>query len=232
MTITARNNTPAARAAQLDQPQRAPVVYTQDQLRHRRRAGLLHRYTRAFDLTAEVAAIVSPLAARMSYLSRPGACWREVDALTAAVHELTHVVVGLIAERDARRKTAHLPYEKRAYAVRRLVDLAERPALPEIDDDALASGAWAATLIAIAEPYSGQLADLLAHALPPGATRGVRSASERLEAGLRVVDTAALTLDRLLDRAERSREQRRRQTPPPTETERARAELAALGIDS
>ncbi|MEZ0341760.1 hypothetical protein ACAG25_17475 [Mycobacterium sp. pV006] len=231
MTITARNNTPAARAAQLDQPQRAPVDYTQDELRQRRRAGLLHRYTRAFDLTAEVVAIVSPLAARASYLP-PGACWREADAVAAAVHELTHVVVGLIAERDARRKTAHLPYEKRAYAVRRLVDLAERPALPEIGDDALASGAWAATLIALTEPYRAQLADVLAHALPPGATRGARSASERLEAALRVVDTAALTLDRLLDRAERGREQRRQQAPPPTDTERARAELATLGIDT
>ncbi|MGV7394714.1 hypothetical protein PJJ85_30045, partial [Mycobacterium kansasii] len=76
-------------------------------------------------------------------------------------HELTHVVVGLIAERDARRKTAHLPYEKRAYAVRRLVDLDERPALPEIDDDALDSGQWAATLIALTDPYRAQLADVL-----------------------------------------------------------------------
>lgn len=232
MTAFKHYGTPAHRASRLDQPQRAPVVYPQDELRQRRRAGLLHRYGGAFDLTAEVAAIVSPLAARMTYLPRPGACWREVDALTAAVHELAHVVVGLIAERDARRKTAHLPYEKRAYAVRRLVDLAERPALPEIDDDALDSGRWAATLIALTEPYSAQLADVLAHALPPGATRGARSASERLEAALRVLDNAALMLDRLLDRAERSREQRRQQTPPPSETERARAELAALGIDT
>lgn len=232
MTITARNKTPAHRVSRLDQPQRAPVVFTQDELRRRRRVYLPNRYTRAFDLTDEVAAIVSPLARRVAALPRPGACWREVDALTAAVHELAHVVVGLIAERDARRKTAHLPYEKRAYAVRKLVDLAERPALPEIDDDALASGAWTATLVALTEPYSTQLADVLAHALPPGATRGARSASERLEAALRVVDTAALRLERLLDRADRSREQRRRQTPPPTETERARAELAALGIDT
>ncbi|WP_342314590.1 hypothetical protein LIX17_06800 [Mycobacterium avium subsp. hominissuis] len=232
MTAFKHYGTPAHRASRLDQPRRAPVVYSQGELRQRRRAGLLHRYTRAFDLTAEVAAIVSPLAARATYLPRPGACWREVDAVAAAVHELTHVVVGLIAERDARRKTAHLPYEKRAYAVRRLVDLAERPALPEIDDDALASGAWAATLIALTEPYRAQLADVLAHALPPGATRGARSTSERLEAALRVVDTAAQTLDRLLDRAERSREQQRQQTPPPTETERARAQLAALGIDA
>lgn len=229
MTIAARNNTYAARARQRPQP--APV-YSQTEQRRRRRVYLPNHYTGTFDVAAEVAAICQPLAARVSYLPRPGACWREVDALTAATHELAHVVVGLIAERDARRKTAHLSYDKRGRSVRALVDLAERPALPEIADEALTSGDWAATLVGLVQPYTAQLADMLAHAVPPGGTRGALSASERLEAALRLVDAAALSLDRLLDRAERSFEQLAREHTGPTPTDKARAELAALGIDA
>lgn len=229
MTIAASNNTPAAKAAQRPQP--APV-YSQDEQRRRRRVYLPNHYTGTFDVAAEVAAICEPLAARLSYLPRPGACWREVDALTAAAHELAHVVVGLIAERDARRKTAHLSYDKRGRSIRALVDLAERPALPEIADGALASGDWVATLVALVSPYTAPLADVLTHAMPPGSTRGALSASERLEAALRVLDAAALSLDRLLDRAERSRGERARVNTDPTPTDTARAELAALGIDA
>lgn len=235
MTITAHNNTPAARAAQLDQPQRAPVVYSQDELRRRRRARMTLRYDGTFDLTAEVDAICSPLARRVAQLPRPGACWRDVDAVADAVHEAVSVVVGLVAQRDASRKTAHLSGqpEKRAYAVRKLVDLAERPQLPEIADDALASGDWTATLVALVEPYSAALSDVLARALPPGSTRGARSASERLEAALRVVDNAATSLERQLDRAERSRQQQHRESARQTKTNNdIRAELAALGIDT
>ncbi|MCV7223637.1 hypothetical protein [Mycolicibacterium elephantis] len=228
MTIAARNNTPAAGAGQRPQP--APV-HSQDEQRRRRRVYLPNHYTGTFDVAAEVAAICEPLARRVADLPRPGACWREVDALVAAAHELAHVAVGLIAERDARRKTAHLSYDKRGRSVRALVDLAERPALPEIGDHALASGDWPATLVALVQPHTAPLSDVLAQAMPPGSTRGTRTASERVEAALRVLDAAALSLDRLLDRADRSRAERSRPAPM-TDTDKARAELAALGIDA
>lgn len=58
MSVMARNNTPAAREAR--RPRRAPV-YTQAELRQRRRTGLLHTYGGRWSLTAEVAAICDPL---------------------------------------------------------------------------------------------------------------------------------------------------------------------------
>ena len=70
MTVKARNNTPAHRAAQ--RPQRAPV-YTQDQLRDRRRTGLLHTYGGRLSLTAEVGAIYEPLARQVAVALRPAA---------------------------------------------------------------------------------------------------------------------------------------------------------------
>lgn len=225
MTIKARNNTPAALASRGG----APIVYSQDQLRQRRRAGLLHRYGGDFDLAAEVAAICSPLADRVAVSLRPVAVRRDVDDLADAVHELVSVAVGLIAERDARRKTAHLSYDTRGRSIRALVDLAERPTLPEIDAAALADGQWVAQLVAMAEPYSEQLSDVLRTAVPPGATRGARSASERLEAALRVVDAAAAAIER----NEKMRvAHSRRSSTGPSPTDRARAELAALGIDA
>lgn len=227
MTIRAQNRTPAALASQLPQP--APIVYTQDQLRERRRAGLLHRYGGDFDLAAEVTAICEPLVERVAASPRPVAARRDVDDLADAVHELVSVAVGLIAERDARRKTAHLSYDTRGRSIRALVDLAERPKLPEIDAAVVVNGQWVAQLVALAEPYSEQLSDVLRTAVPPGATRGARSASERLETALRRVDAAAAALDR--NEKMRASHSRNRASAAPSPTDRARAELAALGID-
>jgi hypothetical protein len=195
MTVRARNNTPPHRAAQ--RPQRAPV-YTQAQLRDRRRTGLLHTYGGRFSLTTEVSAICDPLAQRVAAAPRPAIYWRPVDDLTVAVHGSVHAVVGLLAERDAQRRTAHLGVDVRGRSIRALVDLAERPKLPEIGDEALVTGSWAATLTGLAEPYSAELADLLGRAL-------TTVVSDRLLAALRGVDRAALALERRLDRDEQAR---------------------------
>lgn len=84
-----------------------------------------------------------------------------------------------------------------------------------------------AALVEMVAPVDSPLADLLAHAFPPGAPalRGQLSRSEKLDALLReTVDRAALSLERALDRAEKP-------TPAPTARPDPRAELAALGID-
>lgn len=221
MTITARNNTPAYRAAQRPQ---CPPVYTQADLRERRRTGLLHSYGERWSLTAEVAAICDPLAQRVAAAPRPAGYWRSVDDVALAVHGLVHAVVGLLAEADAQRRTRHLGVDVRGRSIRALVDLAERPKLPEIGDDALTAGTWSATLILLAEPYSAELADLLGRAL-------TTVVSDRLRAALRDVDLAALELERRLDRDEHARAAKPTKTIP-TATDQARAELAALGIDT
>ena len=122
-------------------------------------------------------------------------------------------------------------YTAAGFAIRKLCHLAERPTLPEISDDMLVSGEWAATLVNLVSPYADELADLLGAAWPPGhdALRGQRSASERVEAALRGIDTADLSLQRVLDRAERSLAERRRQPTGPTEADKT-GELAELGI--
>lgn len=213
-------NTPAHRAARYPEPVRH---YGQAELRERRRANLLHTYGGRWSLTVEVAAICTPLAQRVAVVPNPAGYWRSVDGVALAVHGLVHTVVGLIAERDARRKTAHLGVDERGRSIRALVDLAERPALPEMTDDALAAGTWPASLVLLAEPYSADLADLLGRAL-------TTAASDRLAGSLRDVDAAALVLARRLDNDEQARARRADKPAAPTETDRARAELAALGI--
>jgi hypothetical protein len=66
--VMARNNTPAARAAQ-----RPVRVYTHAELRDRRRAALLHTYGGGWSPTAKVGAICAPLAERIADMSRPAA---------------------------------------------------------------------------------------------------------------------------------------------------------------
>ncbi|MGV7633067.1 hypothetical protein PJI23_11120 [Mycobacterium kansasii] len=94
--------------------------------------------------------------------------------------------------------------------------------MPEIGDEALVSGTWPATLMLLAEPYAAELAELLGNAL-------TTAVSDRLYAALRDVDRAALALERRLDRDQQARAAKPTKTTP-TETDRARAELAALGI--
>lgn len=69
MSVKARNNTPAARAAR--RPRGAPV-YTQAELRQRRRTGLLHTYGGRWSLTAEVAAICGSAGPARHRRAEPG----------------------------------------------------------------------------------------------------------------------------------------------------------------
>jgi len=117
-------------------------------------AGLTHTYGGRFSLTTEVGAICEPLAERVAPAPNPAAYWRAVDDVALAVHGLVHASVGLLVQADAERRTAHLGADDRGRSIRALVDLAPRPKLPEITDEQLAAGSWAATLVTLAEPYS------------------------------------------------------------------------------
>lgn len=237
MSAIRRYGTPAyiASQVQVHQRQRPPRRYSQAELRQRRRAGMtVGHYSRDWSLAREIADVVGPLARRIATADRParfGHSQASVPWLAEAVHELVSTVVGWLAEADARRKTAHLAAElgKRRYAMQKLIDLAQRPALPEVTDAMLTDGSWASALTALADGIDAAFSDLLACAWPPGAAglRGRDSRSEQLARLLgRTIDHAALELEHRLDRDEQADHRQTTQTAD----ERARAELAALGV--
>jgi hypothetical protein len=205
------------------------VKFGQDEKRQRRRQHLVVAYDGAFSLADEVAAITGPLARRVTDRPDPLVFRRWVIEFADAVHEAASTVVSWVAEIDARRVTEHLAAEpgKRTYAIRKIVDLAQRPALPELSDTALTTGRWPAGLVTMVEPVSVQLSDLLARAFPPNddRLRGTVSRSELVVELLReTIDRAALALNRRLDWAE-SQPAPRRSAPAD-----AIAELADLGV--
>jgi hypothetical protein len=224
-----RYGTPAYLASQPGAPKRPPRRYSQPELRKRRRAGMTTaHYSGSFSLAREIAEVVNPLARRVAAAPRPGRFGLPVTWMAEYAHELVGTVVGWLAEADARTRTAHLAAEpgKRKFAMQKLIDLAQRPVLPEITNAALADGSWAAALTALADGVDAGLADMLARAYPPNAAglRGRTSRSEQLARLLgRTLDHAALELERRLDSADSNPE------PTPAKTD-PRAELAALGV--
>lgn|GEM_PF-2065134 len=181
-------------------PEPTPLepVYTQDQLRERRRKWLPVVYRGDFDLAAEVGTIVGPLAAQMAVLPEPVAVRFKVDEIADAVHELVSTIVGMLAESRFLGTDAH---DRVVQTVR---DLAQRPREPQISDEKLSTGRWAVLLVKHVTPHSHDLSEFLGRALPPNhpQLKGT-SASERLEAALRVLDTAALDLERLIPKVAR-----------------------------
>lgn len=170
-------------------PAQTPKGESQDVQRHRRRHWLRVHYDNRFDLAAEIGAIVGPLAAEISYLPHPLSMRGDVEDLADAVHELLSGVVGMLAE------SRHLDATARIRTSNAVRDLAQRPHEPQITDDEIIDGTWAQTLITHVSPFTGDFATFLGRALPPR-TVGLTgpSASERLEAALRVLDYAALTV--------------------------------------
>lgn len=232
--VIARRGTFAALAARRPQPRRR---YSRAEHRDRRRNGLpAAHYDGTWSLAAEIADVVTPLAVQIANDARPTRFMRgtiTVPDLAEAAHELVGVAVGWVAEADARAKTAHLAGEpgKRRAAITLMVDLAPRPALPEITDEDVASGAWAVALTEMSEAVDVAFSDLLGRSQPPGAAalRGQPSRSDLLARQLReTIDRAAWALERRLGRDDSGH---RRHTDQTT-ADRARAELAALGIDT
>ncbi|TSD98880.1 hypothetical protein FOV72_03755 [Gordonia rubripertincta] len=232
MTIRTRSLTAldAAHARRNPRPATPPPTYSQAELRDRRRKHLPVTYDGRFDLTEEIRAIVGPLADRVATDPHPLAFAVQVDDVVVAVAGSVRTLAVLLAEREARRRTASVPVSHRGAAVRALVALADKPADPEITDDDIHSGRWAAILTEHAATYSTDLADYLAHAIPPGQTRGLLSISEQTEGALREIDTAAVNLARRLAYVENLRAQTRDTGTSSTEADRARETLASLGI--
>lgn len=175
-------------------PEAPAPVYTQDQLRQRRRQGFFVEYRADFDLAAEVGAIVAPLAAQVAVLKRPLAVRRRADLVADAVHEVLSAVVGMLAE------SRHLDPAADARTRQAIRDLAQRPREPQISDDDLTSGRWATVLVDFVAPYRDDLAALLGRARQPGHPdlKGGLSVSERLEQALRNLDHEARYLERLI----------------------------------
>ncbi|MDP7727625.1 hypothetical protein [Mycobacterium sp. TY813] len=227
-----RFGTPAHLASLPGQPQRPPR-YTQTELRERRRRGLPPgHYDGQWSLAAEIAAVANPLAERIAAADRPARFKLPVAWLAEDTHELVGTVVGWVAEAEARRRTQHLKDEpgKRRYAMTTFIDLQPRPALPDIAAKALASGAWAGQLIAMADDIDAAFSELLGRSYAPGADglRGQASRSEQLARLLgRTIDRAALELQRRLDRADADTPAK----PDQTDDDR-RAALAALGVQT
>lgn len=167
----------------------------QDEQRHRRRHWLPVTYTGTFDLTAEVEALLAPLATRPEIARYP----RIVERLATAAHEMVLDLGELLAERDARRQGAQGRDRQLLVAAR------TEPDKPTIDQASIVSGTWASILVDHARPLTEPLAAYLKDALPPGKARGALSISERVEAAVRELDRAALSAQRSLDHAETSR---------------------------
>jgi hypothetical protein len=202
----------------------------QAEIRRRRRGHLPVVNTGRFSASREIADVAGLLAEQIAAQQSPLLLRRPLLAYADAAHEFAGTVTGWAAERDARRRTEHLADDpgKRRYAITTLVDLAPRPALPEISDAMILDGSWATALVEMAEPVDAALSDLLAQAFPPGAPalRGQLSRSEKLEHLLReTVDRAALSLERALAAAAE------KQTAAPIAKPDPRAALSALGIE-
>lgn len=193
--------------------------------RLRRRCHLPVTYDGSFDLAEEVRAIFTPLAERVAALPNPAAATELVLDAGDAVHELAKVVDRMLAERDARRRTAHLNINERGSAIRQLLELSDRPEPPEVTAADVADGSWPMILVSAVQRYAAPLAEYLAAS--PAALTGNPSVAERLEGGLRFMDRSAAALERKLDMAETSA------PPAPAADPKAqlRANLAALGIE-
>lgn len=213
-----------------------PPVYTQAELRDRRRNGLTHVYGSGFSLTVEVADLITAAAAGVAADVNPRAFRDDVERLADAVHELLGTVVGWVAEAEAIAKVtaANVAPDSRARSVRLLKDIAERPPALTITDADLQTGKWATELVEMARPYSDPLSGLLGRAPRPGMVPdGALSLSERLEAALKPVDRAVRELQRQMSWIEYCRTENAKIAATRAGNDpkaRARAELAALGI--
>jgi hypothetical protein len=197
------------------------ATFTQDELRQRRRHWLPVIYRSDFDLAAEVAAIVGPLARAVSRIPRPEALHRDVYDVTDAVHELLSTVVGMLAE------SKQLDRAAKVRTARGVADLAQRPHEPRVTADMLTSGHWAALMVDHVAPYTADVAALLGRS---------PAASGRLEAALRVLDSAALDLQRRVPKvaahqALPSMEAFNATKRAQRDAERRRAALAKMGIE-
>ena len=201
---------------------------TQEQCRAARRAKLAFDWPAEFSLPGEIEAICQPIAAAAA-LANPTHLAGPVNTLAGAVHECITEVADMVTRVDAARRCAGVPIDQRGVARRMVLDLAPRPPQrPTLTAAQLAAGTWVAPLVKLAEPYREGLRELL-HEAP---RINGEPLIEKFEAALRVIDSAALSAERAIEKLVR----RRRSQPavaapaatPPRD--KALAELARLGV--
>jgi hypothetical protein len=213
------------------------VEFPQDQARERRRRGLRVQYGADFDLAAEVADVLQPLAAGVSEVlsgplvlrdttvdGKPLALRPEVEAVAEAVHGVRAAVVELLAG----------DRQLSAQARSRLAAAVGRADAPEIDDEELRVGTWVDVLAAHVGPLAGDLGALLGRSAPPVGC--VSAVSEALKEALHPLDQAVLGLARRIPKVREYKEflaalpaieaERKAQR----ERERRTRELARLGL--
>ncbi|OZD66689.1 hypothetical protein CH272_08265 [Rhodococcus sp. 05-340-1] len=195
----------------------------QDEQRRRRRAWLPNVLGAEFDLTAEVEAITAPLAARVAADPVPRVLAGNVadlaDAVAACLNEL-NTLVG--ADGDGAR-IRHLSSEEDRQRALQLLRSRRAATAPQFDAAALGAGTWAVALVEMTGRSSEPLSRFLGRSRPDS----IPTATEVVEASLRGIDRAALSLDRRLDRRAADREQfASTRTPAPT----VEAELESLGV--
>lgn len=191
------------------------VAHTQAEKRARRRRHLPVSYGRDFDLAAEVRGVLEPVAHKLTAAGLVA----EADEIAEAVRELCDTCAALL--NDA--KVSRVDYASRSRARAALKTLTKQP-VPEFSRVALSDGSWTDTLADMAAPLSDPLAGLLG--------RANSSASDQVVEALRLLDRAALDLDRRVDRTLLFRQQNHH-VPARTDDdpEAARRTLADLGID-
>jgi hypothetical protein len=221
--LKASENSPAvARPPQIERQ-------TQEQCRIARLGKLHFEWPPEWDLQAEICAICQPLAAQAAALPDPGRMAPEINALIDVTHESISEIAVLVAKADAAARSDHLPVDQRGFARRLILDLFQRPVRPVIADSDLARGQWADTLAELAAPYAAPLSQLL----DTDARVGGVSVSDTLDRALKRIDSAALSLQRRIERLEasaRSRPSPAVAAPAVTPADKARAELSRLGV--
>jgi hypothetical protein len=175
----------------------------QADLRRARRARLLHVYGPDFDLSAEIAAICSTLAARVAARPNPFHYNEHVDELAGAVDNVRCQLAKMITRAAAAPCTRQLALEERERELRRILAAQPRPPRPAITAADLRDGTWASILEDHVSPLAESLSRLLGVPMP-GTAHSAPSASQRLEEQLRLVDEAAARLHNRLVAGERS----------------------------
>lgn len=203
----------------------AKPTHSQDEQRHRRRHWLLVSYDGSFDLVDEIRSIAAPLAEKVAADPSPTSYMNNVTDLAGAVHRCVGAFGDIVLDGEDRRRVEHLATaEDRARALRLLREHRAGRSRPTITDAALVEATWPESLADLAQPVSGPLAAFLAR--PP--SDWLPTASQRVEAALREIDTPAISLARRIDRRALDRETFAR---PPVSVDKVAAELAALGVE-
>ena len=202
-----------------------PVRLSQDEQRERRRTHQLHTLGGEFDLAAEVAAVVGPVAVALAAEPNPTSrtAREAVEHVAATVAELCAVAGDIVAL----GRTAGLDYEARRAAEKALKTVTHRPA-PHVRDAELRDGTWAATFTAYATPLAGPLAAVLGRAARD--TTRLPAESDRVIEALRGVDRAVLSLRRKIDATRDWRANLPTRSTAPAPTEDARRLLDTLGV--